>query len=44
VEMGRLEGPLIFNKEDWGLGNEELRETYVQPPRGAASKHLVHAA
>jgi hypothetical protein len=24
--MRRLDAPLIFNKEDWGFGNEQLRE------------------
>jgi hypothetical protein len=30
-EMRRYNGPLITNSEDWGLGNEHLRETILSP-------------
>jgi hypothetical protein len=29
--MHRFDAPMIFNREDWGLAGEELKETVPQP-------------
>jgi hypothetical protein len=39
-DMKRFDAPIIFNREDWGLGSEDLKETRLllreQPPAGQA--------
>ena len=39
-DMKRFDAPIIFNREDWGLGSEDLKETRLpereQPPSGPA--------
>jgi hypothetical protein len=37
IEMRRQDSPLIFNQEDWGLGNEGLRETVIGPRQRRAA-------